>query len=94
MFGLGNPEHHRTKLADRNLGEAYLLLSTLGLLIGGPLPGMWPSHSGKGIGSKPNGVGLKKKGDSQGGAAEWSRETGVYGQIGGFEIAVTDGAAG
>lgn len=67
MFGLGNPEHHRTKLADRNLGEAYLLLSTMGLLTGGPLPGMWPSHSGKGMGSKPTGVGLKKTGDSQGG---------------------------
>lgn len=65
MSGLGSPEHHRTRLADTNLGEAYLLLNTTGSLIGGPLPGMWPLHSGKGMGSKPNGVGLKKMGDSQ-----------------------------
>lgn len=49
-------------LADRNLGGAYLLLSTMGLLPGEAVAGMWPSHRGKGMGSKPHGVGRKKTG--------------------------------
>lgn len=51
-----------SRLADRNLSGVYLLLSTMGLLPGEAVPGMWPSHRGKGLGSKPHEVGPKKTG--------------------------------
>lgn len=75
---LGSLECPRTRLADRNLGGVYPL-TTIGFLPGKALPGMWPSHRDKGIGSElimPHGVGVKKTGTVKSGKPGGGAEQG------------------